>query len=88
MSIFQASGYVPCSAVQTYTSPSLPPPYSQVHRQLAPTSRYFIGPKLDQHIDAVVQNSMAVAHVSRDKYREVILRLCSEVGVAESCDQM
>jgi len=42
---------------------------------------------LDQHIDAIVQNSMAVAHVSRDKYREVILRLCTEVGVAESCDQ-
>ena len=23
---------------------------------------------------------MAVAHVSRDQYREVILKLCSEVG--------
>ena len=53
--------------------------FSQVHRQLAPDSRYFIGSDLDKHLDAILQNSMAVAHVSRERYREAILRLCSEV---------
>ena len=55
-------------------------PCSQAHRQLAPSSRYSIGQEFDKHIDAIAQNSMAVAHVSRDQYREVILKLCSEVG--------
>lgn len=51
----------------------------KVHRKLAPDSRYFIGPDLDRHLDAILQNSMAVAHVSRDRYSETILQLCSEV---------
>ena len=60
--------------------------FIQVQRQLAPDSRYFIGPDLDQNINAVMQNSMAVAHVSRDYYREAILGLSTEVGGAKSCD--
>ena len=51
----------------------------KVHRKLAPDSRYFIGPDLDRHLDAILQNSMAVAHVSRERYSETILQLCSEV---------
>lgn len=51
----------------------------KVHRKLAPDSRYFIGSDLDHHLDSILQNSMAVAHVSRERYKEVILRLCSEV---------
>ena len=53
----------------------------EVHRKLAPDSRYFIGPDLDRHLDAILQNSMAVADVSRDRYRETILQLCSEVYI-------
>ena len=53
----------------------------EVQRQLAPDSRYFIGPELDTHLDAIMQNSMAVAHVSRDHHRETILGLCDEVGM-------
>ena len=52
-----------------------------MQRQLAPDSRYFIGADLDKHLDAILQNSMAVAHVSRDRYREAILGLCSEVRI-------
>lgn len=53
----------------------------KVHRKLAPDSRYFIGSDLDRHLDIILQNSMAVAHVSRDRYRETILQLCNEVGI-------
>ena len=52
----------------------------KVHRKLAPDSRYFIGSDLDHHLDSILHNSMAVAHVSRDHYREAILQLCSEVS--------
>lgn len=51
----------------------------KVHRKLAPDSRYFIGSDLDHHLDSILQNSMAVAHVSRERYKEVIHRLCSQV---------
>lgn len=51
----------------------------KVHRKLAPDSRYFIGSDLDHHLDSILQNSMAVAHVSRERYKEVIHKLCSEV---------
>lgn len=43
--------------------------------------RYYIGPDLDRHLDAVIQNSMAVAHVSRDQYRDAIQKLCGEVSL-------
>ena len=51
----------------------------KVHRKLAPDSRYFIGSDLDRNLDAILQNSMAVANVSHDRYKERILQLCSEV---------
>ena len=70
------------SSLSSSHSLLLPPPPPQVHKQLAPVSRYFIGPQLAQHIEAIMQNSMAVAHVSGDRLREAILQLCSEVGVA------
>lgn len=69
-------------SVQFHSVTIAPPPCSQAHRQLAPSTRYSIGQDFDKHIDAIAQNSMAVAHVSRDQYREVILKLCSEVGGA------
>lgn len=51
-----------------------------VKRKLGTSKRYSIGPELDRHIDAIIENSKAVAHVSQDEYREVILRECGEVG--------
>ena len=69
-------------SVQFHSVTIAPPPCFQAHRQLAPSTRYSIGQDFDKHIDAIAQNSMAVAHVSRDQYREVILKLCSEVGGA------
>ena len=53
----------------------------EVQRKLTTSSRYFIGPDLDKHLDAIIQNSMAVAHVSRDQYREAIQKLCGEVHI-------
>ena len=52
----------------------------EVQRKLTTESRYYIGPDLDRHLDAIIQNSMAVAHVSRHQYREAIQKLCGEVG--------
>lgn len=43
------------------------------------TTSYSIGPELDRHINTIIKNSRAVAHVSRDKFREKILRECDEV---------
>ncbi len=53
----------------------------EVQRKLTTDGRYYIGPDLDRHLDAVIQNSMAVAHVSRDQYRDAIQKLCGEVRV-------
>ena len=52
----------------------------EVQRKLTTESRYYIGPDLDRHLDAIIQNSMAVAHVSRPQYREAIQKLCGEVS--------
>ena len=41
--------------------------------------QHFIGPELERHIDTIINNSMAVANVSREDYREVIVRKCKEV---------
>jgi hypothetical protein len=51
-----------------------------VKRKLGASKRYSIGPELDRHIDAIIENSKAVAHVSSDDYREQILRECGEVS--------
>ena len=51
----------------------------EVKRRLGNDKRYSIGSELDRHINAIIENSMAVAHVSQDEYREVILRECGEV---------
>ncbi len=51
----------------------------EVQRKLTTDRRYYIGPDLDRHLDGVIQNSMAVAHVSRDQYRDAIQKLCGEV---------
>lgn len=51
----------------------------EVKRKLGTSKRYSIGPELDRHIDAIIENSKAVAHVSHDEYREMILRECGEV---------
>jgi len=51
----------------------------EIQRKLTTNSRYYIGPDLDRHLDAIIQNSMAVGHVSRDQYREAIQKLCGEV---------
>lgn len=53
----------------------------EVQHKLAGSDRYFIGPELDEHIDAIIQNSKAVAHVSRDRYRGPISRMCGEVSI-------
>lgn len=52
----------------------------EVKRKLSTRKRYSIGPDLDRHIDTIIENSKAVAHVSRDEYRETILRDCGEVS--------
>ena len=52
----------------------------QVQQKLASSERYFIGPELDEHIDAIIQNSEAVAHVSRDRCRRPISRACGDVS--------
>lgn len=51
-----------------------------VKDKLGTSKRYSIGPELDRHIDTIIENSKAVAHVSRDDYRELILRGCGEVS--------
>lgn len=51
----------------------------EVKRKLGTSKRYSIGPELDRHIDAIIENSTAVAHMSQDDYREMILRECGEV---------
>ncbi len=53
---------------------------AEVKRKLGTSKRYSIGPELDRHIDTVIENSKAVAHVSRDEYRDTILRECGEVS--------
>ena len=54
----------------------------EVKRKLGTSKRYSIGPELDRHIDAIIENSKAVAHVSHDEYREMILRECGEVRLS------
>lgn len=51
----------------------------EVKRKLGTSKRYSIGLELDRHIDVIIENSKAVAHVSHDEYREMILRECGEV---------
>lgn len=55
-----------------------------VKDKLGTSKRYSIGPELDKHIDAIIENSKAVAHVSRDEYREMILRGCGEVKMRQN----
>ena len=52
----------------------------EVKRKLTTSKRYSIAPELDRHIDTIIENSKAVAHVSRDEYRETIMRDCGEVS--------
>ena len=52
----------------------------EVKRKLGTRKRYSIAPELDRHIDTIIENSKAVAHVSRDEYRDVILRECGEAS--------
>ena len=40
---------------------------------------YSIGPELDQHINAVIKNSRAVASISTDEYKKAIFKDCEEV---------
>ena len=47
--------------------------------QLRSTLRYEDDSDLEHNINAILHNSMAVAHVSRDKLRNMITQLCSEV---------
>lgn len=54
----------------------------EVQQKLASHDRYFIGAELDEHIDSIMKNSDAVAHVSRDQYRGRIQRMCREVSVS------
>ena len=56
----------------------------QVKQKLNTSKRYSIGPELDRHIDAIMENSKAVAHVSHNEYREMILRECGEVSKSQS----
>lgn len=53
----------------------------EVKQKLGTRRRYTIGPELDRHIDVIIENSKAVADMSRDEYKEVILRECGEVGL-------
>ena len=62
------------------TSKSMARNIVEVKRKLATSKRYSIGPELDRHIDTIIENSKAVAHVSRGEYREAILRECGEVS--------
>ena len=51
-----------------------------VKDKLGTSKRYSIGPELDRHINAIIENSKAVAHVSGDEHKEMILRECGEVS--------
>ena len=51
----------------------------QVKKKLRTSKRYSIGPELDRHIDAIINNSKAVAHVSSPEYKDAILGGCGEV---------
>lgn len=60
----------------------------EVQRKLTTSSRFFIDPDLDRHLNAIIQNSMAVAHVSRDQYREAIQRLSGEVNRTQNIEHI
>lgn len=51
-----------------------------VKHKLGTGKRYSIVPELDRHIDIIIENSRAVAHVSHDEYKEIILRECGEAS--------
>lgn len=67
-------------SVQDYGSSSMARNIVEVKRKLGTSKRYSIGPELDRHIDAIIENSKAVAHVSHDEYRETILKECGEAS--------
>ena len=54
--------------------------YPQAHQQLsAHAIHHFSETEFNKNIECLVQNSMAIAHTSKDHYRSEIMRLCTEV---------
>ena len=55
--------------------------FLQVRAYLAPgTNKQTVSADLDRHMEAIVRNSMAVAHVCSDPIRQEIFQSCHEVS--------
>lgn len=49
--------------------------------QLSSHHRYSLGEDFNHYIDAIINNSMAVAQVSREPLKETITALCHQVSI-------
>ena len=63
----------------SHAIPSMAKNMEHLQERLVADHQYSIGPDLDRHIDAVIQNSRAVASVSSDEYKNAILKDCEDV---------